>query len=113
MPRSANAQLAVDLFESLQDQYNWTPATAWQGIARLLLSCEIWRHGWEQFHGNVVYRETNDFKVGARGPNAVMRRADNLTSYLSTELGVTHASLCQDIVLYWRHPNIANLQPHN
>jgi len=113
MPRSANAQLAIDMYEALRAKHGWTRATAWQGIARLLLSCEIWRHGWEPFHGVVVYRGTNDFKVGARGPNAIMRRAEALTGFLAKELGVSRAVLCNEIGIYWKHPDIAGLQPHN
>ncbi|MFQ5535191.1 MAG: hypothetical protein ACE5EM_10280 [Sphingomonadales bacterium] len=113
MPRSANAQRAVDMFEALQGQYNWTAATAWQGIARLLLSCEVWRQGWQPFHDTVVYREANDFREGPRGPNAVMQRAQALTVYLAAQLGVPRSDLCQEIASYWRHPDIANFQPHN
>ena len=113
MPRSANAQLAVDMYEALQAQNGWTRATAWQGIARLLLSCEVWRHGWQPFHGVVVYREANDFKNSARVPNAVMRRAEALTAYLANELGVPRAGLCNEIAAYWKHPDVVGLQPHN
>lgn len=113
MPRSAKAQLAVDMYNVLQAQHNWNTANAWHGIARLFLSCEIWRHGWESFHGVVVYREANDFKNSPRAPNAVMRRAGALTDYLANELGVPTATLCQEIGGYWKHPDIANLQPHN
>ena len=113
MPRSANAQLAVDTYEALRAQHGWTNPTAWQGIARLLLSCDIWRHGWQQFHDVVVYREANDFKIGARGPNIVMRRAAELAAFLANELGVPRSDLCHEIGTYWRHPGIANLQPHN
>ena len=44
MPRSANAQLAVDMYDALSARYGWDRATAWHGIARLLLSCDVWRH---------------------------------------------------------------------
>lgn len=113
MARSINAQLAIDMYEALRAKYNWNRVTAWQGIARLLLSCDIWRHGWQPFHGIVVYREVNDFKDGPRGPNVVMRRAETLTSFLANELGVSRTTLCDEIAAYWKHPNISNLQPHN
>ena len=113
MPRSANAQLAIDMYEALRGKHDWSALTAWQGIARLLLSCEIWRHGWQGFHDVVVYREANDFKVGVHGPNIVMRRADALTGFLANELSLPRADLCDEIAAYWRHPNIAGLQPHN
>lgn len=79
MPRSANAQLAINMYEALQARHGCNNATPWQGIARLLLSCSIWRQGWQPLHGVVVYREANDFKTGARGPNAVMRVAPLLS----------------------------------
>ena len=81
MPRSVNAQLAIDMYEALRSHHGWSAASAWQGIARLLLSCDIWRHGWQPFHDVVVYREANDLKIGARGPNVVnapCRHADRL-----------------------------------
>ena len=113
MPRSDNAQLAIDMYETLRTQHGWSRATAWQGIARLLLSCDIWQHGWRPFHGVVVHRESNDFKAGARGPNIVMRRAATLTGFLANELGVPRADLCDEIAAYWKHTDIAALQPHN
>ena len=113
MSRSVNAQLAVDMYEAQRAQHDWNAATAWQGIARLLLSCDVWRQGWQPFHDVVVYREANDFKAGAHGPNIVMRRADTLTGFLAVELGVTRADLCGEIAAYWRHPDVAKLQPHN
>ena len=113
MPRSVNAQLAIDMYEAQRAQRGWSAATAWQGIARLLLSCKTWRHGWQPFHDVVVYREANDFKTGARGPNVVMRRADALTGFLAGELGVPRADLCNEIAAYWRHPDVTDLQPHN
>ena len=113
MPRSVNAQLAIDMYEAQRAQRGWCAATAWQGIARLLLSCETWRHGWQPFNDVVVYREANDFKTGARGPNVVMRRADALTGFLAGELGVPRADLCNEIAAYWRHPDVTDLQPHN
>lgn len=113
MPRSRNAQLAIDMYEAQRAQRDWSAATAWQGIARLLLSCETWRHGWQPFHDVVVYRESNDFKMGVRGPNVVMRRADVLTEFLAGELGVPRTALCNEIATYWRHPDITDFQPNN
>ena len=113
MPRSPNAQLAIDMYEILRARHGWNAASAWQGIARLLLTCNRWQNGWQQFHDVVVYRESNEFRVGAHGPNAVMRRAETLTGFLAEELGVPRADLCDEIATYWRHDNIAALQPHN
>ena len=113
MPRSENAQFAVNMYEALRAEHGWTRGNAWQGIAILLLSCEIWRQGWQPFHDVAVYREANDFKTGPQGPNAVMRRAEALSVFLANELGVSRAALCGKIAAYWREPDIAGLQPHN
>lgn len=113
MPRSPNAQIAVDLYNQLHQQYRWNAQTAWHGIARLLLSCEIWGRGWEAFHNVVVYRESNDFKTGRTGPNLVIQRAEALSNYLAQQLGVDRAALCNEIGIYWRQPRISTLQPHN
>ena len=42
-----------------------------------------------------------------------MRRAAELTTFLAKELGVPRSDLCKEIGAYWRHPGIANRQPHN
>jgi len=86
MARSKNAQLAVDLFNELQSRYNWTPETAWHGIARMLLSCEIYRGRWEKFHDVVLYIDSNRFTAGDSGPHATLRRAEQLTAYLPRSL---------------------------
>jgi len=114
MPRSENAQIAVDMFHDIRIRHELSQATAWQGIARLLMSCEIWDGAWEPFYDVVVYRERNDFKLNANGePNACLRRAEELTGYLAHALGVLRADLCASIGSYWRHPSIQGLQPHN
>ncbi len=74
MTRSPNAQAAVDLYNSLQARYHWNAETAWQGIALLLLSCEVYRMGWEPFHDVVTYVDSNRFKSGDKGPHATLRR---------------------------------------
>ena len=113
MPRSANAQAAVEMYEAMRLQRRWTQATAWHGIAILLLSCDIWRYGWYGFHDVVVYRESNDFRVGSKGPNAVLRRAESLTGFLAGELGIGRNAVCEEIAAYWREPKVANKQPNN
>lgn len=116
MPRSANAQTAVDLYGQLLQKYKWTAANAWHGIARLLLTTHIWlpRLGWQPFHNVVVYRESNDFKTGADGtPNAVLQRAEALSAYLAEQLGVQRHDLHLNTGLYWNEPQIRTLQPHN
>jgi hypothetical protein len=113
MPRSANAQLAVDLYEELQSHYQWTAETAWHGIARLLLSCEVYRLRWEPFLNVVTYVDSNRFTSGESGPHATLRRAEQLTTYLATQLRIDRPELCQNIGLYWQNPKIRQAQPHN
>lgn len=113
MRRSTNAQLAVDLYNELQAHFNWTAETAWQGIARLLLTCEIYRLKWEPFHDVVTYVDSNRFTTGGSGPHATLRRAEQLTTYLAAQLGIPRADLCQRIGAYWQQPTIRPLQPHN
>ena len=116
MPRSPNAQIAVDLYNKLAASQGFTPTNAWHGIARLLLTTNVWRSGtgWQTFHDVVVYRESNDFRQTSGGaPNAVLRRAEGLTQYLAEQLNVPRASMCSHIGLYWQQPGIDTLQPHN
>jgi len=113
MKRSPNAKIAVDQFERLLTAHGWSAVDAWKGIAHLLLHCDIWTKGWTPFHGCVVYRESNDFKVGPKGPGAVLARAEQLSAYLAQELGVPRADLCGAIGQYWRLSQIREMQPHN
>jgi hypothetical protein len=113
MLRSPNSQLAVELYKDLQARYGWSATTAWQGIARLLLSCEVYRQGWEPFHNVVTYIDSNRFTAGKSGPHATLRRANQLTAYLAAQLDIARQDVCQDIGLYWRQGQIRNLQPHN
>ena len=114
--RSPNAQTAVDLYNQIVQIHGLTGATAWHGIARLLLTTSVWRDGigWVPFHDFVVYRERNDFKtLGAGAPNTAMRRAEALTAYLASQLGVPRADISSQIGLYWKLPEISTQQPHN
>lgn len=113
MARSLNAQLAVDLYNELAITRGWNKANAWHGIAELLLSCQIWDNVWKEFHGVVVHRESNDFKIGSKGPNKCLQRAGHLSDVLAERLGVPRADLCGRIGSYWRQPTVANLQYHN
>jgi hypothetical protein len=113
MARSEKAQLAVNFYNELHARYGWTAETAWQGIARMLLSCEVYRQGWEPFHNVVTYVDSNRFKAGKAGPHATLRRAEHLTEYLAAQLAIDRASLCQNIGLYWHLPEVRRLQPHN
>jgi hypothetical protein len=115
MARSKNAQLAVDQYNGLQAQYQWTAETAWEGIARMLLSCEVYiaQTGWRPFHNVVTYVDSNRFTKGDDGPHATLRRAEHLTAYLAHQIGIPREDLCANIGLYWNHPDIRPLQPNN
>lgn len=113
MPRSPKAQLAVDMYEQLRIQYGWSAETAWRGIALLLLSCEVYRTRWEPFHDVITYVDSNRFKSGERGPHATLRKAEHLTRFLAEELGIQRQELCANVGLYWQHPSVRPLQPHN
>jgi hypothetical protein len=114
MPRSANAQIAVEFYHDLAKTHGWTAANAWHGIARLLLTTNVWSHGWQPFHNVVVYRECNDFKLRKDGaPNVVMQRAQALTAYLANQLNVPIAEISSHIGAYWKQPPISTLQPNN
>ena len=113
MPRSTNAQLAVNLYNELHARYLWNAETAWLGIAHLLLSCEVYRMKWEPFHDVVTYVDSNRFTSGEDGPHATLRRAEELSSYLALQLNIDRRALCGSIGQYWRHEKIRSLQPHN
>lgn len=111
--RMSNAQIAVNMFEELRQTNNWSADDAWKGIALLLLTCEIFAGGWKKFHNVVVYRDSNDFKVLASGPNVYLRRAEQLSEYLAAELSVDRSALCSTIGRYWKHSAVERLQPNN
>lgn len=113
MPRGTNLQIAVDMYDALQKKHGWNATDAWKGIALLLLNCEKWSSGWQPFHNVVVYRESNDFKMARGQPGKVLQRAQQLTDYLGTRLGVPSSNVCATIGQYWRHTTIAPRQPHN
>jgi hypothetical protein len=52
-------------------------------------------------------------RFGAKGPNAVLRRAEELTVYLSQQLGISRENVCRTIGQYWRDKKIAKFQQHN
>jgi hypothetical protein len=111
---TSNSRLAVQMYEDLRAVHGWGPADAWKGIAMLLLTCQRFVGGWNDFHDIVVYREANDFKLMMNGdPNATMRRAEQLTSFLANELGVARQDLCGTIAQFWRNAVVSQSQPHN
>ncbi|MDX6498121.1 MAG: hypothetical protein QOG23_1381 [Blastocatellia bacterium] len=113
MSRSPNAQLAVDLYKDLHARYNWIADTAWHGIALLLLSCEVYKEGWEPFHNVVTYIDSNRFKIKEGRPSSTLRKAEQLTVYLAEQLDLDRATLCENIGLYWRVPSVRGFQPNN
>lgn len=113
MKRSANAELAVQMFHKLRAETPFEADGAWRAIARLLLTCEVYALRWEPFHGVVVHVERNDIKIRNGRKSAAFREAERLTEYLAQELGCTRDELCQNIGLYWRHPQVRDFQYNN
>lgn len=112
----SKTKIAIDLLKSEITSSGLTDATVWKALARLFLTCDLFenkRTGWRSFQDVVVYRESNDFEIGPKGPNMVMQRAEALSQYLASELNVPRPQLCKTIGAYWRHPLIAKFQPHN
>jgi hypothetical protein len=98
----------------MSETYKWSKATAWHGIARLLLTCDRWNSGWVPFHDVVVYREVNDFpRNPVAASNAVLDRARSLTNFLADELEIDRRNICSQIGLYWKDPVVSGKQPHN
>jgi hypothetical protein len=111
-----NAQLAVTLYRQLHAAHGWSVTDAWKGIAFLLLSCDRYeggRNGWQPFHEAVVYRESNDFYVNNGKPSSALKKAQRLTSYLESSLGLAPGTCCKSIGQYYRHSSISGLQPNN
>lgn len=61
----------------------------------------------------LTYVDSNRFTCGRKAPCVTLRRADQLTMYLAAQLNVDRPDLCNNIGLYWRQPQIRELQPHN
>ena len=112
MKRSQNAELAVEAYKAIHKKHKLKPKTAWQGIARLLLTCEISQGNTWQTHEEkvVVFRESNYFR---QPDTPVIRRSKDLTDYLANELGIKRHKLCEKIGAYWRNPRIEGLQRNN
>jgi hypothetical protein len=116
MPRSPNAQIAVDLYFQLAQAHGLCAANAWHGIARLPLTTNVRMPGigWQPFYNVAVYRETDDFRPRANGaPNTVLQRAEVPTQYLAEQPGAPRAGIDRHTGVYWRQAGIATLQPHN
>jgi len=113
MARSTNSQLAVDLYDDLLHHFQWSAREAWQGIARLLLSCEVYRYGWVAPHDVVSYVESNRLTASGVGPNATLKRAKSLSDCLADQLNISRSDICRSIGTYWRQPQIRESQPNN
>lgn len=123
MPRipttDPHANLAVQLFDQIMNQNGWGLDRAWLGIAKLLLTCEVWRDGeWRPFSvmppGTPLLMESNNYRVTRAGmPNSYLREANLVRDYIARRLGVPSGNLCNHLGVYFQQPNIANLQPNN
>lgn len=117
MGRGLNAQLAVDEYKILEAQHGYTAGTAWRGIATLLLTCEIQKHGSWQATGLkncVIYMDADRFEPGAGGvEGATIAKGQSLAAYLAAELGVPLDEVCSKIGTYWQTPAIREQQYNN
>lgn len=119
MPRiptgDQNANLAVQLFRDIMTATGWGRDRAWLAIAKLLMTCDVWGNGaWRSFHDFPVLVESNKYKFIKTGaPNARMADANRVGDYLASELGISRALLCSEIAIYFKSPQVLNLQPNN
>lgn len=118
MPRGKNAQLAVDVFNTIVEKEGLDAETSWKAIAKLLLTCQVWgggRFGWQTLYDDcVVFRESNDFRPTESGAESeTLRIGRKLARYLSEALGISRESVCSEIGAYWRLPEVGKMQPNN
>ena len=119
MPRigttDAHAELAVKLYGELLGEYDWQLDQAWLAIALLLMTCDIWRDGeWRSFHDAPVLRESNDYRLTKAGsPNKALSEALLVKEWIAAELDADEDGLCSELGQFFRHPDIAGLQPNN
>ena len=123
MPRTpttnGNAELAVEMFDDIMAANAWSLDKAWLAIAKLLMTCEVWRDtAWRNLEnmppGTPVLMESNNYKLTRTGdPNSYMRNAIDVRDYIAKELSVVPDALCNEIGLYFRHPQVSHLQPNN
>lgn len=119
MPRRGtgdrHAELAVSLYEELLTARGWTLDRAWLAITMLLVTCDVWRYGeWQAFHDAPVLRESNDYRLTKSGaPNKALSEAVKVKERIAEELGVGVASVCSELGVFFRHPDIGGLQPNN
>ena len=114
-----NAELAVAMFDDIMAANAWGLDRAWLAIAKLLMTCEVWRDtAWRNLGvmppGTPVLMESNNYKLTRTGgPNSYMRNAIDVRDYIANELGTQPASLCDELGIYFRHPQVSHLQPNN
>ena len=84
--------------------YAGRDTTPWQGAARLLPILRYLAARLAAIPRCCRVPKTNDFRIGARGPNTVLRRANALTKFLAGKLAVPGTDLCD---------GIAGFQPNN
>lgn len=114
MPTVDRSKLAAELFRKQVLDQALDAESAWKAIAQMLLTCKVWRSGWKKFHGVIVYRESNDFKMSASGePNKCIRNAEDMSRYLADQLGVRRDQLCDSIGTYWARKELRSVQPNN
>ena len=119
MPRQgtsdSHAELAVDLFRNLLSEGHLELDRAWLAVALLLMTCNVWRDGkWNSLHDAPVLRESNDYRLTRKGhPNKALWEAQMVKGKIAAELSIQTDQLCSAIGQFFRHPDIADLQPNN
>ena len=119
MPRigttDSHAELAVQLYGDLLAERGWQLDEAWLGVALLLMTCEIWRDGeWRSFHDAPVLRESNDYRLTKAGtPNKALSEAMLVKEWIAAELDSDMPEVCSELGQFFRHRDIAGLQPNN
>ena len=119
MPRQGtsdgHAELAVALYRRLLAERAWQLDRSWLAIAMLLMTCDIWRDGaWRALHGAPVLRESNDYRLTASGtPNKALSEALRVRERIAEELAIDPHGVCSEMGQFFRHQEIAGLQPNN
>lgn len=119
MPRmpttDPHAELAVALYSQDLDGRGWELDHSWVAIARLLMTCEIWRNGeWQAFHDAPVLRESNDYRLNLDNqPNKALRDALEAKGRLAAAMQIDPGQVCGEIGQFFRQPGIVGLQPNN
>ena len=119
MPRipstDAHAEHAVAMYKQLLANRNLDVDRAWEAIAQLLMTTEVWDRGeWHPFHNELVLMERNNYKLTKAGiPNQALKDATMVGDHLAQALGIERATLGDHVGLFFREPDISPLQPNN